>query len=57
MKAFRLVLFFILVGTRMQRVKAVEEDSARNDRIIETVHTHRADSRNMYKRMEFCERE
>ena len=52
-KGFRLVLFFILLGFRMQTVNAVEEISIRQevDNIIETVRSNRC------KRMEFCNRE
>ena len=61
MKAFQLVLFLILLGTRMQTVKAVEEEeiSIRQemDRKIEKVHVHHADSSNTCKRMKFCDRE
>ena len=58
MKAFRLVLFFILLGTRMQTVRVVEQKiSIRQemDRILEKVPVHRADSRNRCRRMTFCE--
>ena len=57
MKAFRLVLFLILLGTRMQMVKAVEEEiSIRQEmnRIIETVH---ALPRTQPQQVQFCERE
>ena len=60
MKAFRLVLLLILLGTSMPIVKAVEEEiSIRQemDRIIEKVLVLHADSSNKCKRMKFCERE
>ena len=59
-KAFRLVLFLILLGTRMQTVKAVEEEiSIRQemDRILEKVLVPRADSSSRCRRMKFCESE
>ena len=60
MKVFRLVLLLILLGTRMQTVKAVEEEiSIRHemDRIIEEVRVSHAGSSNRCKRRKFCERE
>ena len=57
MKAFRRVLFLMLLGTRMQTVKAVEQEiSIRQemDRIIEKVHVPHVDSSNRCKRMKFC---
>ena len=60
MKVFRLVLLLILLGTRMQTVKAVEEEiSIRHemDRIIEEVHVSHAGGSNRCKRRKFCERE
>ena len=50
MKAFRLVLFLKLLGSRMQRVKAVEQESSTHqamDRILGKVSVLRADSSNI----------
>ena len=60
MKAFRLVLLLILLGTRMQTVRAVEEEiSIRQemDHKIEKVLVPHADSSNICERMKCCERE
>ena len=52
MKAFQLVLFLILLGTRMQTVKRQEMD-----RILEKVSVPGADSSNRCRRMKLRERE
>ena len=60
MKPLHLFLFLILLGTRMQTVKVVEEEISirlEMDRMIENFHLPHADSSNRWKRMKFCERE
>ena len=60
MKAFRLVLFLILLGTKMHTVKSMEEEiSIRQemDRKLNKVLVHRADSSSRCRRMKFCESE
>ena len=57
MKVLRLLLLLILLGTRVEMVRAVEEEiSTRKemDRILENVLVHRADSSNRCVRMKFC---
>ena len=58
MKAFRLVLFLILLGTRTQTVNAVEDEiSVRQemDRRLEKVPVPRADSGKRWRRVDTCE--
>ena len=58
-KASWLVSLWILLGTRMQMVKAVEEEISirrKMDRMIEKVHALHAGGGMRYKRMKTCER-
>ena len=58
-KALRLVLLWILLGTRMQMVTAVEEEISirqETNRMIEKVHVPLAGGGIRYKRMKTCDR-